>query len=131
MPKVTPDIYEESKESSIVGTPALNRSNEEAVPESIISNFDRGTSDIETLNFRELQREKKIKDLDLDKDEMYYYLLKPYHCDRDNDFDEFQQKNNFTYICKYPECDKKFTKAWNALDHMRMHEGIRPYKCQH
>lgn len=86
--------------------------------------------DTSSLNRAELNREIQIKELNLDKEEMYYYLLKPYECERINDFDDFQQKNNYTYICRYNQWGKNFKKAWNALDHMRMHEGVRPYKCQ-
>jgi hypothetical protein len=31
--------------------------------------------------------------------------------------------------CKYPGCTKHFIKAWNFLDHARMHLGERPFKC--
>jgi len=73
------------------------------------------------LNLEEFDRERQIKKLELEKDEMYYYLLKPYKCTKLND----------DYVCKYEGWEKQFKKAWNALDHMRMHEGIRPYKCRY
>lgn len=34
------------------------------------------------------------------------------------------------YVCKFEECNKKFTRTWNFLDHARTHKGIKPYKCQ-
>lgn len=102
---------------------------EEIAPNGGNFTFDNINKDIDQLNAQEFLREKQIKDMELDKDEMYYYLLKPYKCHRINDFDEFQQKNNYTYVCRYDGCDKRFTKAWNALDHVRMHESIRPYRC--
>ena len=34
------------------------------------------------------------------------------------------------YICKYQECNKEFTRTWSILDHVRMHEGVRPYVCK-
>lgn len=33
-------------------------------------------------------------------------------------------------ICGYEGCDREFTKAWNFLDHARMHTGERPYECE-
>ena len=33
------------------------------------------------------------------------------------------------YTCKYDGCNKEFTRTWSILDHVRMHEGIRPYTC--
>lgn len=43
--------------------------------------------------------------------------------------DPTNNKFKVYYICKYNGCDKEFTKTWNLLDHVRMHEGIKPYKC--
>ena len=33
------------------------------------------------------------------------------------------------YICGHPDCGKEFMRTWNLLDHVRMHAGIKPYKC--
>ena len=30
-------------------------------------------------------------------------------------------------ICGYDNCEKEFIKAWNFLDHFRMHQGVRPF----
>lgn len=35
------------------------------------------------------------------------------------------------FLCQYEKCDKKFNKSWNFIDHMRMHNGEKPYKCSH
>ena len=35
------------------------------------------------------------------------------------------------FLCQYPDCDKKFNKSWNFIDHMRMHNGEKPYQCSH
>jgi KRAB domain-containing zinc finger protein len=32
-------------------------------------------------------------------------------------------------ICGYEDWDKDFIKAWNFLDHFRMHQGFRPFVC--
>ena len=32
-------------------------------------------------------------------------------------------------ICGYDDCKREFTKAWNFLDHARMHTGEKPYAC--
>lgn len=34
------------------------------------------------------------------------------------------------FLCQYDNCDKKFNKSWNFIDHMRMHNGEKPYKCK-
>lgn len=31
--------------------------------------------------------------------------------------------------CTYPNCSKEFIKAWNFLDHARMHLGEKPFQC--
>lgn len=33
------------------------------------------------------------------------------------------------YFCGHEECNKEFLRTWNLLDHLRMHEGVRPYIC--
>lgn len=34
------------------------------------------------------------------------------------------------YICKYGDCNKRFNKTWNFIDHVRIHTGERPYRCE-
>lgn len=80
-------------------------------------------------NEEEYERERQIEALNLDKDEKYLHLLKPYQYERVRAGDDVLEKVAYTYICKYQGCDKHFTKACNFLDHVRMHEGIKPYKC--
>ena len=33
------------------------------------------------------------------------------------------------YICKFDNWEKEFLSAWNLLDHVRMHQGIKPFVC--
>ena len=80
-------------------------------------------------NKEEFERERKIENLNLDKDDKYLELLKPYRYERREEGGDFLHKVAYKYICKYNNCDKNFTKAWNFLDHVRMHEGIKPYQC--
>ena len=35
------------------------------------------------------------------------------------------------FICQYGNCRKEFTRSWSIIDHVRMHEGVRPYSCKH
>lgn len=32
-------------------------------------------------------------------------------------------------ICNHDGCAREFTKAWNFLDHARMHTGEKPFEC--
>lgn len=32
------------------------------------------------------------------------------------------------YICGYDNCERKFNKTWNFIDHVRIHTGEKPYK---
>lgn len=80
-------------------------------------------------NSEEFQREKYIESLKLPKDEKYFHLLMPYKHQRIQEDDEIFQKVTYTYVCKYDDCDKVFSKACNFLDHVRMHEGVKPYQC--
>lgn len=62
------------------------------------------------------------------KDEMYDILLKPYKHRKIVEFDHDAQKQKVSYYCQYDGCNKFFTKTWNLLDHVRMHEGVKPYQ---
>lgn len=35
------------------------------------------------------------------------------------------------YICGHEDCRKEFLRTCNLLDHMRMHEGIKPNNCEY
>ena len=35
------------------------------------------------------------------------------------------------YTCGYEGWNKEFTRTWSILDHVRMHEGVRPYVCKY
>ena len=82
-----------------------------------------GTTDPELEN---LKPKKRLSNLT--KSKANVKLLKDYNCKvekRRND------KGGVTtvYICKYSGCNREFTRTWSILDHVRMHEGVRPYKC--
>eukprot|EP00343_Euplotes_focardii_P006052 CAMPEP_0205810942 /NCGR_PEP_ID=MMETSP0205-20121125/15085_1 /ASSEMBLY_ACC=CAM_ASM_000278 /TAXON_ID=36767 /ORGANISM="Euplotes focardii, Strain TN1" /LENGTH=89 /DNA_ID=CAMNT_0053089503 /DNA_START=305 /DNA_END=574 /DNA_ORIENTATION=- len=62
-------------------------------------------------NEEENERENQIEELNLDKDEKYIHLLKPYNYERVQEGDDVLQKVVYTYMCKYDNCDKQFTKA--------------------
>lgn len=62
------------------------------------------------------------------KEDIYDKLLTPFKHDKVKIWSPTQHKFKINYICRYEGCDKTFTKTWNLLDHVRMHEGIKPYK---
>ena len=33
------------------------------------------------------------------------------------------------YTCRHMDCNKKFTRTWNLLDHARVHLGVKPFAC--
>ena len=53
----------------------------------------------------------------------------PYRYEKIKNWDEHQNKCRISYVCKYEGCNKDFNKTWNLLDHVRMHEGIKPFVC--
>uniref|UniRef100_A0A7S3JGI9 C2H2-type domain-containing protein n=1 Tax=Euplotes harpa TaxID=151035 RepID=A0A7S3JGI9_9SPIT len=67
----------------------------------------------------------------MSKEEMYHELLKPYRYERIRVIDESTHKTRYYYNCGYAGCTKQFNKGWSILDHVRMHENIRPFKCEH
>ncbi|ODQ52866.1 hypothetical protein SAICODRAFT_45972, partial [Saitoella complicata NRRL Y-17804] len=40
-------------------------------------------------------------------------------------------KNPANYICDYPNCNKRFTRAYNLRSHQRTHTNERPFLCSH
>lgn len=81
------------------------------------------------INRDELDREKGIKCLNLPKDEMYNKLLEPFKYELITSSSRSSSKAKHSFLCKYDGCMKIFTKACNFLDHVRMHEEVRPYEC--
>ena len=64
------------------------------------------------------------------KDQLYDKMLEPYNYEKRIEADRKTLKHKIVYYCRYRECGKRYTKTWNLLDHVRMHEGIRPFKCE-
>lgn len=79
--------------------------------------------------YKELKSIAKQEDPNVTKQELYEKLLKPFKHEKSERLDPTSGKYKVIYICKYNHCNKEFTKTWNLLDHVRMHEGIRPYEC--
>eukprot|EP00345_Euplotes_harpa_P018872 CAMPEP_0168347456 /NCGR_PEP_ID=MMETSP0213-20121227/19013_1 /TAXON_ID=151035 /ORGANISM="Euplotes harpa, Strain FSP1.4" /LENGTH=183 /DNA_ID=CAMNT_0008356573 /DNA_START=44 /DNA_END=595 /DNA_ORIENTATION=+ len=67
---------------------------------------------------------------ELTKEEIYEMMLKPFQHEKVKVWDNQLQRYKISYVCRYNDCGKEFTKTWNLLDHVRMHEGIKPYACE-
>ena len=81
-------------------------------------------------NDQEFLRSEQIEQMRLSKYEMYDLLLQPYQCDCVKTTADSSQKPKYVYRCRYGSCNRLFTKGWNILDHVRMHEDLRPYQCE-
>lgn len=79
--------------------------------------------------YKQLKEISKDEDPGISKNEIYEKLLKPFKHEKKVCLEQGTGKYRTLYVWKYPGCDKDYTKIWNLLDHVRMHEGIRPYKC--
>lgn len=95
-----------------------------------VENFEKLTPEQIACNMKEFERANKIEAMNLSKDDMYFLLLKPYKYERLLENDPITRKMKYAYRCKYDDCNRYFTKGWNILDHVRMHEGLRPYQCE-
>lgn len=81
-------------------------------------------------NLEEVRRVLRSRHPGMSKSTMYRELLQPYRHRVINLYDE--QSGRLTkqvYKCGYENWDKQFNKTWNLVDHLRMHEGIKPYRC--
>ena len=81
-------------------------------------------------NHREFLRSEEIEKMGLPKHEMYNLLLRPYFHESIIELDEQNLRVKYHYRWKYGEWNRVFTKGWNILDHVRMHEDLRPYQCE-
>ena len=80
--------------------------------------------------YKQLKEAAKIINPKITKEEIYEELLKPFRQEKLKEWDDTQNRFKIYYICRYDEWNRKFTKTWNLLDHVRMHEGIKPFVCQ-
>jgi hypothetical protein len=39
-------------------------------------------------------------------------------------------RKNRVIVCKYPGCDREFTKTWGLKEHYRVHSKEKPFECQ-
>ena len=77
--------------------------------------------------YKELKTIARQENPDITKEEIYEQLLKPFRYEKVKYWNRILRRFKISYICRYEGWDKKFTKTWNLLDHVRMHEGIKPY----
>ena len=54
-------------------------------------------------------------------------LLKEYSYDCEYRTNSKSGKKFIVYIWNEENCRKEFLRTWNLLDHLRMHQGIKPY----
>jgi len=80
--------------------------------------------------YKQLKKAANIKESNLSKVEIYEKLMKPFKHSKKRIPDSKPGKFKTIYICGYGTCNREYTKVWNLLDHVRMHEGIRPYQCK-
>ena len=80
--------------------------------------------------YKQLKQAANKNDPNISKEEIYEKLLKPFRHEKVKIWDQALGRFKISYICKYDECNKEFTKTWNLLDHVRMHEGIKPFVCK-
>ena len=79
--------------------------------------------------YKQLKSIAKLSNPDVSKEQIYEQLLRPFRHDKIKLWDSTQRRYRVSYVCRYEGCGKDFTKTWNLLDHVRMHEGIKPFAC--
>ena len=79
--------------------------------------------------YKDLKRMAIQINPEITKEQIYEQLLKPFRHEKVKQWDNSKGRFKVIYICRYKNCDKEFTKTWNLLDHVRMHEGIKPFAC--
>ena len=62
-------------------------------------------------------------------EDVYYRLLDNYTYEKIASYDTNKECEIVVFRCKFPDCNKILDKPWNLLDHVRMHEGVKPHQC--
>ena len=81
-------------------------------------------------NYKQLRDTIKQSNPEFTREQCYEELLKPFRHEKIKIWDSSLSRFNTSYVCKFEDCNKEFTKIWNMVDHMRMHQGIKPFTCQ-
>ena len=79
--------------------------------------------------YKQLKSIARQTNPDITKEEIYEQLLKPFRYEKVKHWDSSQRRHRISYFCRYAGWDKEFIKTWNLLDHVRMHEGVKPFIC--
>lgn len=59
----------------------------------------------------------------------YYRMLENNSYEKITTYDIDKEKEITLYRCKYAGWDKTLNKPWNLLEHVLMHEGVKPHRC--
>jgi hypothetical protein len=120
-------IYIQLSNDDLIGK--LSPSESQTKSRNDSSDCQRMLQSVHFETYKQLKEVAKDEDPGISKGEIYEKLLKPFRHEKKVSIDEATGKYRTLYVCKYGGCDKDYTKIWNLLDHVRMHENIRPYKC--
>ena len=55
-------------------------------------------------------------------------LLKEYNVKVEKRFTD-KGSESVVYVWQYGDWRREYTRTWSMIDHVRMHEGLRPYQC--
>ena len=80
-------------------------------------------------NVKDCKIEGPMRQSNMLKSKINAKFLKNYQCRIEERRNERGGITTY-YICKYEGCSKEFTRTWSIIDHVRMHEGVRPYVCK-
>ncbi|CAI2385567.1 unnamed protein product [Moneuplotes crassus] len=93
------------------------------------NNSDSG--EVHYKNYKQVKAICSQQDPDISKAQIYENLLEPFKYEQKVVTTPVTNRETTLYTCKYGHCRKTYNKVWNMIDHVRMHEGIKPYKCEH
>ena len=99
----------------------------------ILDPFPSKKEDFDVCNFesyKQLRNAIRQSNPEFTREQCYEELLKPFRHEKIKTWDSSLSRFKISYVCKFEDCNKEFTKVWNMVDHMRMHQSIKPYICQ-
>ncbi|CAI2359556.1 unnamed protein product [Moneuplotes crassus] len=89
-------------------------------PEKLIKNLEEKVNNIPPQNHIASSFSSSDKELEILKECEYSLRYDPVGT---------TTRTKRVVICEFEGCKKEFIKAWNFLDHFRMHQGVKPFIC--
>lgn len=121
VPDVSIQLAKEQQIAIIFGSEPIRSTPQEFLSQDLLNKY--CIWDIHDLI--NMEKEVALKQ----KEDFCYKLLENYSYEKITTYDTNKEKEIWIFKCKHDDCDKIVNTPWSLLDHIRMHEGVKPHQC--